>query len=275
MRSIVTSREDISPANPVPNALATASFAAKRPAKNSARSCSPHSISRSASSECGNEEILFREGQNLANPIDILNVDAVTDDHIRLLDPDFGFDDRNSFMFLPSPEGSSTWHIWCTRTLRETDRQGGDHFPYARPSKACAYELGVGKEPISPRSRQPKPAYRPARKIIIPPGQFGLLTTCEVVTVPEDTIAFISIRAGIKFRGLVNVSGFHVDPGYKGHLKFAVYNAGSQPVVLDQKQRVFMIWFSELDDVDTEPYKNKPRGRNIIDSDDVARSRVK
>src|SRR5262249_32473696 len=102
-------------------------------------------------------------------------------------------------------------------------------------------------------------------------GQFDLLTTREVVTVQVDRIAFISIRAGIKFRGLVNVSGFHVDPGFEGHLKFAVHNAGSQPVVLDQKQPIFVIWFSELDDVADDPSPNKPRGRYIITSDDVTR----
>ena len=49
----------------------------------------------------------------------------------------------------------------------------------------------------------------------IPPGQFAFLLTEEVVSVPPDALAFISIRAKTKFRGLVNVSGFHVDPGYQ------------------------------------------------------------
>ena len=71
-------------------------------------------------------------------------------------------------------------------------------------------------------------------QLVIPPGQFGLLITEEVVQVPMDAIAFISIKAGIKFRGLVNVSGFHADPGFSGKLKFAVYNAGSQRLVLDR-----------------------------------------
>jgi dCTP deaminase len=50
------------------------------------------------------------------------------------------------------------------------------------------------------------------RDFVIPAGQFAFLLTEETVTIPEDALAFISVRAKYKFRGLVNVSGFHVDP---------------------------------------------------------------
>jgi dCTP deaminase len=162
--------------------------------------------------------------------------------------------------------------FWSSSTLRERVLEERLIVPYdpARV-KHCAYEMGVGREAYITSVSKEKTRVPPDEKIIIPPGQFGLLTTQEVVKVPIDAIAFISIRAGIKFRGLVNVSGFHVDPGFEGHLKFAVYNAGSQPVVLDQKQPAFMIWYSELDDVVDDPYQNKKRGRNIITSEDVAR----
>jgi dUTPase len=66
----------------------------------------------------------------------------------------------------------------------------------------------------------------------IPPGQFAFLLTEEVVSVPADALAFISVRARTKFRGLVNVSGFHVDPGYRGQLTFSVFNAGPAPIHL-------------------------------------------
>ena len=88
--------------------------------------------------------------------------------------------------------------------------------------------------------------------------------------VPADVIAFISIRAGIKFRGLINVSGFHVDPGYHGQLRFAVYNAGSQKIVLDQGQRVFLIWFADLDETDIDPYSKREDSRSAITADHVA-----
>jgi dCTP deaminase len=44
----------------------------------------------------------------------------------------------------------------------------------------------------------------------------------------------------IKQRGLVNVSGFHVDPGYSGKLLFSVYNAGPRSIVLTRGEPVFV-----------------------------------
>ena len=71
----------------------------------------------------------------------------------------------------------------------------------------------------------------------IEPGQFAFLLSAERITIPFDAIGFISIRASIKFMGLVNISGFHVDPGYCGRLIFAVFNAGPARIHLQKGQR--------------------------------------
>jgi dCTP deaminase len=84
--------------------------------------------------------------------------------------------------------------------------------------------------------------------LTIPAGQFAFLLTAETVEVPTEAIAFISMKTGMKFSGLVNVSGFHVDPGFKGPLKFAVFNAGPSPVVIKQGDDCFLIWYADLDD---------------------------
>jgi dCTP deaminase len=80
----------------------------------------------------------------------------------------------------------------------------------------------------------------------IDPGQFAFLLTEETVSIPLNTIGFISIRASIKFHGLVNVSGFHVDPGYHGKLIFAVFNAGPTKIHLKRSDRIFMLWIADL-----------------------------
>src|SRR5258708_5157038 len=50
----------------------------------------------------------------------------------------------------------------------------------------------------------------PSHLVNIPPGQFAFLLTQEMVAVPNRAMALISMRAKYKFRGLINVSGFHV-----------------------------------------------------------------
>ncbi|MDH2105418.1 hypothetical protein N5J54_17020, partial [Acinetobacter ursingii] len=84
-------------------------------------------------------------------------------------------------------------------------------------------------------------------QFIIPKGQFALLITEEVVKVPSEAIAFISFKAKYKYKGLINVSGFHVDPGWKGRLTFSVYNAGPSDVVLEKGNPFALIWYADLD----------------------------
>jgi len=87
----------------------------------------------------------------------------------------------------------------------------------------------------------------------IPPGQFAFLLTKEKVTVPKNALAFISVRARYKFQGLVNVSGFHVDPGFSGKLVFAVFNAGPSTVTLSEGEACFHIWYADLDGTSDTP----------------------
>ena len=61
--------------------------------------------------------------------------------------------------------------------------------------------------------------------LLVPPGQFAFLRTEECVVIPTDAMGFISVSKRLKFKGLINVSGFHVEPGYRGRLIFAVFNA--------------------------------------------------
>jgi len=69
----------------------------------------------------------------------------------------------------------------------------------------------------------------------------------EKITIPKDAMGFISFKARYKMKGLVNVSGFHVDPGFRGPLIFAVFNAGPAPVHLQQGWPLFLLWLADLD----------------------------
>lgn len=82
--------------------------------------------------------------------------------------------------------------------------------------------------------------------VTIRPGEFALLMTEEWIDLPDDVVAFISVKSKYKSIGLLNVSGFHVDPGYQGYLIFAVYNAGSTAQTLRKGDKIFMIIFERL-----------------------------
>ena len=96
--------------------------------------------------------------------------------------------------------------------------------------------------------RQPRTLDEDAGEMCcIGPGQFAFIQTKERVRVPMDAIAFISVRAGFKFQGLINVSGFHVDPGWDGKLVFAVFNASGSDFRFGAGERLFQIWYASLD----------------------------
>jgi dCTP deaminase len=143
--------------------------------------------------------------------------------------------------------------FWSGETLK--DRLETLVTPFDPDRVDCsAYTLSMGRELyVSPNEAMQDPLSVTIRQLgdgegfTIPPGQFAFLLTEEKIEVPDDALALISIKAKIKWRGLINVSGFHVDPGFRGRLIFSVYNAGPVTVHLRQGQPMFLIWFANLD----------------------------
>ncbi len=136
--------------------------------------------------------------------------------------------------------------------------------------KHGAYELSLGPEAFITSDKHGKSLN--LKKILtsedpqieIPPGQFGLLLTDEIVSVPSNAIGFISIKAGIKLGGLINVSGFHVDPGFEGRLTFSVYNASNKYIPLKYGKPTFLIWFADLDCSTSDKYNGKYNNQKEI-----------
>ncbi|MGI9363270.1 MAG: dCTP deaminase domain-containing protein [Parasphingorhabdus sp.] len=153
--------------------------------------------------------------------------------------------------------------FWSTATIRKrvfNEKLISDYHE-DRVNRA-SYTLRMGSQAyVSPEMRATAATGRPITTLdkctncTIPPGQFGFLLTEETIRVPDNAIAFISVRARFKFMGLVNVSGFHVDPGWNDKLIFAVFNGGPSPVTVSRGQELFHIWFADLD---TEAGEVKP-----------------
>jgi dCTP deaminase len=127
-----------------------------------------------------------------------------------------------------------------------------EHFDEKNLKEAC-YDLRIGDEVFLSEKRVPKRLSDRDPYVILPPGQFALIKTFEKVRIPRDIVAFISIRSKLKFQGLINISGFHVDPTYEGHLIFSVQNVGPNDIRLEFQQPAFMIMWSRL----SMPYKEE------------------
>lgn len=160
--------------------------------------------------------------------------------------------------------------FWGSKTIIEQQELNEIIFPFDPDQvKYGRYQLKVGSEAFITVD-DVKKQINEHEQISIAPGQFAIILTEEKVTIPHDAIALISIRYGIKLRGLINVSGFHVDPGFSGKLKFAVYNAGPRPIALTRGEPAFLIWFSKMNGHDNDDtYKGSHNHQDQISSDDI------
>jgi dCTP deaminase len=132
-----------------------------------------------------------------------------------------------------------------------------------------SYELSLGSEVfMTSELHGRKTVLSEKEQVVIPPGQFAILLTEERLSLPPSCLGFISIKASKKFCGLVNVSGFHVDPGYQARLKFSVYNAGSRDVILTRGKALFVLWIANFDAPITDPY-DSTRSTNELTDDDI------
>jgi dCTP deaminase len=146
--------------------------------------------------------------------------------------------------------------FWSTQRVRAEQHQRGNLILPFDPQKVRqgAYELALSRDVLTAPPAKGRSRDGVGKALEIPAGEFAILYTLEAVTVPPGVIAFISIKASLKLDGLINVSGFHVDPGFSSRLKFSVYNAGNLPIFLDYDREAFLIWFSDLDADTIDPY---------------------
>ena len=134
----------------------------------------------------------------------------------------------------------------------------GETFEPSQLNQA-SYDLRLGEEYFLVGTESPQRLTEGEPYLCLPPGQFALLTTYETVEVPESLIGFISVRTQFKLQGLVNISGFHVDPTFKGTLQFAVQNLSSNDIRLKFKEPTFTIFFAELSDGAIGKHRNPDR----------------
>jgi len=121
----------------------------------------------------------------------------------------------------------------------------------------CSYDLRLGAEVYIVGKKVPDRLTKARDFISLAPGQFAMLTCHEWLAMPPHLMAFITLRSSFKFQGLINISGFHVDPSFQGKLLFAVQNVGPSDIRLRYLEPTFTIFFGEVQG-STGPGRERP-----------------
>jgi hypothetical protein len=80
----------------------------------------------------------------------------------------------------------------------------------------------------------------------LPKRQISVVSTLEVLDVPEDLCGRVGIRLQIAKKGLVALFGPQIDPGYEGRFYGVVYNASGEDIDIHHEMPFFKL---ELQDV--------------------------
>jgi dCTP deaminase len=120
-----------------------------------------------------------------------------------------------------------------------------------------SYDLRLGEEYYLSGKKAPEKLSEKKEYLSLAPGQFAILTCHERLKLPNSVLGLITLRNKFKMQGLVNVSGFHVDPMFKGRLVFAVQNVGPNDIRLKWKDPTFTIFFADVQD--GTPKVRRPR----------------
>lgn len=134
---------------------------------------------------------------------------------------------------------------------------------YDERVSGASYDLSLGEEVYISGKEYPELLSNANPFVSIPRGQFALLMTREYIKMPLDHFGMISIKFSIKAQGLINISGFHVDPGFEGTIVFSVFNAGPSDVVLKYEDPVFIIFFCKLER-EAKPYSGSMQGQRRL-----------
>lgn len=128
--------------------------------------------------------------------------------------------------------------------------------------RQASYDLRLGPEIYIVGEQAPRMLDEEEPYATLSPGQFAILTSHEDIKMPRDLIAFISVRSKFKLEGLVNISGFHVDPSFQGRLRFAVQNVGPSDMRLKFAEPTFSIFFADLSSDNIEESREEQKDIN-------------
>jgi dCTP deaminase len=100
-------------------------------------------------------------------------------------------------------------------------------------------------------------------KFILHPNQFMLLSTKEIISVPNNIMGFCAIRSTIARSGILCPQTV-LDCGFSGALTIEVFNSTKKPIILTEGDRFLHVVLSFTKTPSSVPYCGMYQGQNIV-----------
>ena len=104
---------------------------------------------------------------------------------------------------------------------------------------------------------------------ILKPGDFGVLTTLEIITLSKRIVARFGLKSRFGRMGLVPAIGPQIDPGFQGRLFVGLINLSPKDVVLSYQEPFLTVEFHKLAVAATKNYEGPYQGQVELSGKDI------
>lgn len=102
----------------------------------------------------------------------------------------------------------------------------------------------MGQRPVRAYDEPAGSDLRLVKTIVIEPGQTVLAPTGTALTAPEGTFAMLALRSSMPRKNIEIPNGIGViDPDYTGVIFVWLHNFGTEPIVLNEDERIAQVIF--------------------------------
>jgi deoxycytidine triphosphate deaminase/outer membrane murein-binding lipoprotein Lpp len=115
------------------------------------------------------------------------------------------------------------------------------------PVQPASIDLSVGRIHI-PGTTEGDPGSEPNPKTehSLKPGETAVIATQEQFNLPGDVLGIAFPPSRVSFKGILMTNPGHIDPGYRGPLRFTIINMGSQDFFVRQGDPIVSVLLFRL-----------------------------
>ncbi|HXH48092.1 MAG TPA: hypothetical protein VNM47_01850 [Terriglobia bacterium] len=104
-----------------------------------------------------------------------------------------------------------------------------DWYDKDSPVQPASIDLSVGRIHIPGTAEgDPGSELKPKKEHSLKPGETAVIATREQFNLPSDMLGIAFPPSKVSFKGILMTNPGHIDPGYRGPLRFTIINMGSQ-----------------------------------------------